>query len=97
VGAAIILGEAVALRLAGVEGGRGGEVGCYARPYRGGSNMGVKKGRRSAAEAFIVARRDGGRVTSIATRRRWAGEGCGASAAVRGMGVAGSGSTVVHA
>jgi hypothetical protein len=40
VGVAIILGEAVALRLAGVEGGRGGEVGCCVQPYRGGSNTG---------------------------------------------------------
>jgi hypothetical protein len=56
-------------------------VGRCARPCRGVSNAGVKKGRRSVVEALIAAWRGGGRVTGGATRRRGAGEGRGASTA----------------
>jgi hypothetical protein len=34
-------------------------VGCRAQPCQGGSNTGVKRGRRSAAEAFIATWRGG--------------------------------------
>jgi hypothetical protein len=66
-------------------------VGCCARSCRGGSIAGVKKGRRSIAEAFIAVRQGGGWVVGSTTRRRGAGEGRGASATVGWRGVAGSG------
>jgi hypothetical protein len=53
-------------------------------PHRGGSIVGVKKGRRSAAEAFIATRWGGGQVTGGATRRRGAWGQHGGQAARHG-------------
>jgi hypothetical protein len=62
-------------------------VGCCVWPCQVGSNVGMKKGRRSAAEAFIVARRGGGRVVGRATWRRGLAEGRWAGAVVGRRGV----------
>jgi hypothetical protein len=78
----------------GWTGAREGEVGCCARPCRGGSNAGEKKGQHLAMEDYIAARQGGGWVTGDAMRLREARVGRGANAAVGRRASTGSGPTM---
>jgi hypothetical protein len=72
VAAVIILRRRWCSGWSGWTGAREGEVGRCARPCRGGSNAGEKKGQHLAMEDYIAARQGGGWVTGDATRQ-WGG------------------------